>query len=249
MPSFVVPANGDLAVAEHVAQVVEDFQGLRNIPISLTGINDAASYGFTVKNVGAGSKDLICYAADGTTVLFQVDSSGVQASSSGGAASGIVTLTGTQTLTSKTLTSPHMTDPVVDSGNLTLTAGALVFGAASSQVIPGTGSLSFRNNANSADNLIIANAGGVVARLSLAAPTVHAGVGGINSNNGLEAQFGAGSTNFPLFCMNAAGTPVITARADGLINIAVPGAFVAGDRYLVIDASGNVHRSALSPAS
>lgn len=34
-----------------------------------------------------------------------------------------VTLTGTQSLTNKTLTSPHMTTPVVDSGGLTVTAG------------------------------------------------------------------------------------------------------------------------------
>jgi hypothetical protein len=37
----------------------------------------------------------------------------------------LVTLTGTQTLTSKTLTSPHMTGPVVDSGGLSITAGGL----------------------------------------------------------------------------------------------------------------------------
>jgi hypothetical protein len=75
--SFVDPQNGDLATAEHVAQLVEDFQGLRNIPISLSGINDAATYALTLKNAGTGSRDLIAYAADGTTVLLQVDATGV----------------------------------------------------------------------------------------------------------------------------------------------------------------------------
>ncbi len=77
MASFIDPANGDLATAEHVAQLVEDFQGLRNIPISLSGINDAATYALTLKNAGTGSRDLIAYAADGTTVLLQVDATGV----------------------------------------------------------------------------------------------------------------------------------------------------------------------------
>jgi hypothetical protein len=77
MSSFIDPQNGDLATAEHVAQLVENFQGLRNIPISLSGINDAATYALTLKNAGTGSRDLIAYAADGTTVLLQVDASGV----------------------------------------------------------------------------------------------------------------------------------------------------------------------------
>jgi hypothetical protein len=77
MASFIDPQNGDLATAEHVAQLVEDFQGLRNIPISLSGINDAATYALTLKNAGTGSRDLIAYAADGTTVLLQVDATGV----------------------------------------------------------------------------------------------------------------------------------------------------------------------------
>lgn len=120
--SFVTPSNGDDALAEHVAQLTEDFSGLRNIPVSLSGINDAAAYSLTIKNAGTGSKGLIIYAADGTTVLLQVDSAGVAGSATGGAAGPIVTTTGTQTLTNKTLTTPHFTTPVVDSGNLTLAA-------------------------------------------------------------------------------------------------------------------------------
>jgi hypothetical protein len=93
MASFIDPQNGDLATAEHVAQLVEDFQGLRNVPLSVSGINDAASYALTLKNAGTNSRGLIVYAADGSTVLLQVDGSGVLASASGGPAGGIVTNT------------------------------------------------------------------------------------------------------------------------------------------------------------
>jgi hypothetical protein len=93
MASFVTPQNGDDALAEHVAQLTEVLSGLRNIPISVSGINDAAAYALSVKNAGAGSKDAIFYAADGTTVLLQVDSNGVKASAAGGPAAPILTTT------------------------------------------------------------------------------------------------------------------------------------------------------------
>lgn len=68
----------------------------------------------------------------------------------------------------------------VSSGNATLTTGALVFGAATSSVIPGATSLSFRNNANSADNLLISNAGAVTVRAGL---TVTAGGATVSAGN------------------------------------------------------------------
>jgi hypothetical protein len=106
MPSFVTPISGNDALAEHVAQITEDFQGLRNIPLSVTGINEPASYALTLKNAGAGAKGLIIYAADGTTVLLQVDSAGVKGSIDGVTpAVGLVTTTGAATLTNKTLDS------------------------------------------------------------------------------------------------------------------------------------------------
>jgi hypothetical protein len=89
--SLVTPANGDLVTAELLAQLTELFGGLRNIPVSLTGINDAAAYALTLKNAGTGARDAIMYAADGSTVLFQVSGSGVLASRAGGAAEAIIT--------------------------------------------------------------------------------------------------------------------------------------------------------------
>jgi hypothetical protein len=83
MASFVTPIAGQSAVAESVAQITEDLSGLRNIPLSVTGINDAASYALALKNVGAGAKGLIIYAADGATILLQVDAAGAKASADG----------------------------------------------------------------------------------------------------------------------------------------------------------------------
>ena len=105
MASLVTPANGDDVTAESVAQLTEMLSGIRNIPANLTAINDPSAYALTVKNVGTGGKDIVVYAPDGTTVLFQVTSSGVSISPAGGAAAAAVTQTGTETLTNKTITS------------------------------------------------------------------------------------------------------------------------------------------------
>lgn len=93
MASLVTPVSGDPATAELFAQLTELFSGLRNIPVSLTGVNDASAYALTTKNAGTGSKDAIMYAADGTTVLFQVDGNGVLVSRAGGAAEAVLTAT------------------------------------------------------------------------------------------------------------------------------------------------------------
>jgi hypothetical protein len=105
MASFIDPQNGDAASAESIAQVVEDFQGLRNIPLSLTGINDATNYALTIRNAGTGGRGLQVLSS-AAAVLLTVQDSGV-------------------TLATPTLTSPHMTSPVVDSGGLTVTLGGI----------------------------------------------------------------------------------------------------------------------------
>src|SRR5205807_10322300 len=48
-----------------------------------------------------------------------------------------VTLTDVQTLTNKTLNSPHVTGPVVDSGGLTITAGGLTVTAGGATITAG----------------------------------------------------------------------------------------------------------------
>ncbi len=77
------------------------------------------------------------------------------------------------------LVAPHMTAPVVDSGgeiitsgDLAITAGKITMATAISQLIPGATSFSLRNNANSADNLIVTDAG---------AATFRSTVGGITT--------------------------------------------------------------------
>jgi hypothetical protein len=55
----------------------------------------------------------------------------------------------------------------ITSGGVTLTAGSLTLGAAASQLIPGATSLSLRNNANNADNLLILDNGNVTVRGTL----------------------------------------------------------------------------------
>jgi hypothetical protein len=99
MASFVTPGNGEDALAEHIAQLTENFGGLRNIPVSISGINDAAAHALTLKNAGTGSKALLIYAADGSTVLFRVDGAGVVASRAGGAAERVLTTGETGSLT------------------------------------------------------------------------------------------------------------------------------------------------------
>src|ERR1044072_7134638 len=99
MASFTVPANGDDATAELFAQIMEDFQGLRNIPLAVTGINDGSAYALSLKNAGTGSRGLIIYAADGTTVLLQVSGTGVLASRVGGAAERVLTTGESATIT------------------------------------------------------------------------------------------------------------------------------------------------------
>ena len=68
----------------------------------------------------------------------------------------------------------------IDSGGLTITAGDLTFGAAASRVIPGATSLALRNNANSADNILVSDAGAVTIRAGL---TVTSGGAAITGNS------------------------------------------------------------------
>ena len=88
MPSLNDVAQGALAEAAHVQQLIDLLKGTGNTPVALTGINDAASYALAVKNSGTGGKAVAFYNADGS-VAFEV--------SSGKATLAGPTLTGTVT--------------------------------------------------------------------------------------------------------------------------------------------------------
>lgn len=55
----------------------------------------------------------------------------------------------------------------VSTNDITITAGRLVLGASASKIVPGATSLSLRNNADSADNLLITDAGIVTSRSNM----------------------------------------------------------------------------------
>ena len=63
-------------------------------------------------------------------------------------------------------------------GNVAITAGNLTFGAASAKIIPGATSLLFRNNADSATNLTITDAGAVTIGRSTLSVSAGATIGG-----------------------------------------------------------------------
>jgi hypothetical protein len=90
LPALDDVIAGTTAVAAQVQQLIDMWSARRNTPASLL-LNDALSYGITVRNTDATSRALIIYAADGTTVLLQVDSAGVRVSPDGTAAVAPVT--------------------------------------------------------------------------------------------------------------------------------------------------------------
>lgn len=64
---------------------------------------------------------------------------------------------------------------IITAGDLTLTAGELIFADAVSQIIPGATSLALTNNANSANNLLLTDAGLATLRNAISVPPVAAG--------------------------------------------------------------------------
>ena len=74
MSSFVNPANGDDVTAENLLQILEDLQGLRNIPLSVTGINDASNYSLTLRNSGTGGRGFQVLNSSGSQIFAVTDS-------------------------------------------------------------------------------------------------------------------------------------------------------------------------------
>jgi hypothetical protein len=83
LPAFIDILKGKTpAEASDVQQVIDALSARRNTPLAVT-VNDPLSYSLTLRNTDAGSRSLILYAADGTTVLFSADASGVKISRDG----------------------------------------------------------------------------------------------------------------------------------------------------------------------
>lgn len=119
-------ANGAAAQAADVQQIIDLLKGTagKGVPVSLAAVNDALNYALAVKNNDASaSKAFIVYKADGT-ILFQIDKNGVIASADGTTAAGqLVTATGSQTLTNKTLSRLKLGGTACVVGDFVLSAG------------------------------------------------------------------------------------------------------------------------------
>lgn len=86
MPSFTDIAVGKTpAESIDIQQIINALSARANIPLAVT-VNDPLAYGLTLKNTDPGSRGLIIYAADGSTVLLAIDSTGVKVSPDGTAA-------------------------------------------------------------------------------------------------------------------------------------------------------------------
>lgn len=106
---------------------------------------------------------------------------------------------------------------------LTLTTGSLTFGTAVSKIVPGATSISHRNNADSADNLLITDTGAVTIRSNL---TVSSGTHTITGNLFVTGQV-KGTSGIGFLSANASATADTislshTGTTTGAISISLP---------------------------
>jgi hypothetical protein len=119
LPAFVDIALGVPALSSHVQQVIEALSARRNTPLATT-VNDPLAYAYTLKNTDPSSRGLIVYAADGSTVLLQVDSAGAKVSRAGGAAQAPITDLGPTAGAAAEGTHTHGTGGYSGTGTVTL---------------------------------------------------------------------------------------------------------------------------------
>jgi hypothetical protein len=100
---------------------------------------------------------------------------------------GVVTVRAGLTVTAGGLTITAGGETIT-SGNLTLTAGNLIFAAASAKILPGATSLLVRNNADSASNAVITDAGLVTLRNAIQVPPSAAGTVATSSYGSLPVK-------------------------------------------------------------
>lgn len=140
MPSFYNLTSGATAQAQDVQQIIDALKGTvgLGIPLSPTAVNDSVNFAVAVKNTETTNSRALQVLRANNNVLLQADANGVIVSPDGGAATAqVVNLSATQTLTNKTLTTPHLTTAVVDSGGLTVTAGGLTVSAGGATITAG----------------------------------------------------------------------------------------------------------------
>ena len=77
-----IPKGKTPAEAADIQQIINTLTARSNTPLAVT-VNDPLKYAIALKNTDAGARGIIIYAADGTTVLLQVDSAGVKVSPDG----------------------------------------------------------------------------------------------------------------------------------------------------------------------
>lgn len=86
MPAFVDIQTGKTpAAAIDIQQVIDALSGRRNTPLAAV-VNDPLAYALSLRNNDPGSRGMVIYAADGSTVLLSVDGNGVRLSKAGGPA-------------------------------------------------------------------------------------------------------------------------------------------------------------------
>jgi len=109
MPSYYTLTSGTTAQAQDVNQVINALNGAagQGIPTSLTAVNDSVNFSLAVKNADATNSRALQVLRSNNNVLIQADVNGVIVSPDGGATTAqVMTVSHTQTLTNKTLTSP-----------------------------------------------------------------------------------------------------------------------------------------------
>lgn len=275
MPSFIdIPTGKTPAAAADIQQVIDALKGTsgKGIPLSPTAVADGIAYAVSVKNIdGTNSRAGIFYGADGNPLL-SIDKNGVQASAYGAnALSPVVTTSATQTLANKTLTSPHSTTPVVDSGGLTITAGGLTVTAGGLAVNAGNvgvggapvaaQALTITQGVSGANAYGIRHSGvltATAANATLAALSLEPTMNPNGQSNVLEAGLSVPTWN-ATSSANAYAAKLVAPTGSAGVNEALNtsgavthsglGTFAASDKYLVVDSSGHVHVSALGPAS
>jgi hypothetical protein len=115
VPAYIdIPKGKVPAEANDIQQIVEAWSGRRNIPQSLV-TNDPIAYSLTIRNTDPGARTVAIYAADGTTLLFGIDASGVKLSPDGTAATTPVSSSGA-ILTNPTLINTTLSGTVAGSG-------------------------------------------------------------------------------------------------------------------------------------